>query len=220
MSVEFPAVDLANEDGLLAIGGGLTVETLEEAYTRGIFPWPISKDFPLTWFAPNPRGIIKLNNFHTPRSLKKFLNKSPFEMKFNTNFKMVIHNCAAQKRKHEEGTWINPDIIRGYQELFENKKAYCVEAYQDNKLVGGLYGVCIGEIISGESMFHTSTNASKACLAYLVHTLKKANLEFLDTQMVTPVVESLGGEEIPREEFMQMLERLDNKRSREDIFGS
>ena len=220
MPVKFPDVKLASEDGLLAVGGSLEPEVLVEAYTHGIFPWPVSKELPLTWFAPDPRGLIKLKNFHIPRSLEKFLKKKPFQMSFNQDFEAVIHNCAQQKRKHEAGTWINSEIIEGYKKLFHKGKAYSVEGYLDGELVGGLYGVCIGEIISGESMFHSKTNASKACLAHLVKTLKEAGLRFLDTQMVTPVVESLGGEEIPRDEFMKMLERLDTSRPREDIFGS
>lgn len=220
MPVKFPDVELASEDGLLAVGGTLEPEVLKEAYTHGIFPWPVSKELPLTWFAPDPRGVIKLDNFHIPRSLAKFLKKNPFEMSFNRDFDQVISNCAEQKRKHEAGTWINSGIMDGYKKLFKQGSAYSVEAYKDGELVGGLYGVCIGEIISGESMFHSKTNASKACLVHLVSTLKKAGLSFLDTQMVTPVVDSLGGEEISRQEFMLMLERLDIRRSRSEIFGS
>lgn len=218
--VKFPPVDAANSDGLLAIGGSLDIETIEQAYREGIFPWPVSEEFPLTWFAPNPRGILDLRDFHIPRSLQKFLNKKPYEIRFNQNFEEIINLCATRKRKHEEGTWINKDIINGYIEMFRQEKAYCAGAYEGEKLVGGLYGVCLGEIISGESMFYLKKNASKAALVELALLLREKGVPFLDTQMVTPVIASLGGKTIRRKAFMQRLEQLDSGRSRKEIFGS
>lgn len=220
MPVDFPPVDMANEDGLLAIGGSLDTQTLTQAYSEGIFPWPVSKELPLTWFAPNPRGIIPVDAFHQPKSLRKFLAKNPFQIVFNQDFDLIIKRCAQAKRKHESGTWINQDIIKGYQDMFAAEKAYCVGAYRDRKLVGGLYGVCVGEIVSGESMFFEETNASKAALIALLERMKLKGLTFLDTQMVTPVIASLGGIEIERDHFMKMLGALDQERPRKDIFDS
>ena len=220
MPVKFPPVETANEDGLLAVGGNLDIETLSLAYQQGIFPWPVSENFPLTWFAPDPRGALLFENFRLPRSFKKFLNKNPYEARFNCDFDLVIEKCARVKRSHEEGTWINEDIIRGYKNMFKAGKAYCVGAYEDGALAGGLYGVCLGEIISGESMFFERPNASKTALVELVKLLESKGLTFLDTQMVTPVVASFGGAPISRKGFMRMLKGLDPERPRRDIFGS
>lgn len=215
----FPPVETANEDGLLAIGGNLDVSTLVEAYSNGIFPWPVSKDFPLTWFSPDPRGMVETNEFRPPKSLKKFMRKGAYQVKFNQDFDEIINRCASAKRKHESGTWINNDIIQGYRLMFQASKAYCVGAYEDGELVGGLYGVCIGEIISGESMFYERTNASKVALLTLLEHLKTRGIKYLDTQMVTPVVASLGGKEVSRSEFMGRLDLLDKERPRSEIFG-
>lgn len=220
MPVSFPPARTANEDGLLAIGGRLDVETLTLAYQQGIFPWPVSEDFPLTWFAPNPRGVLFAKDIHIPRSLKKSLKKKRFDVGFNQDFELIVKKCAMAKRKHEKGTWINQEILEGYTQLFQANKAYCVGVYNEGKLVGGLYGVCIGEIISGESMFHDETNASKAALVALLEVLREKNIPFLDTQMVTPVIASFGGREIDRDNFMEMLGRLNAERPRKEIFGS
>ena len=219
MSADFPPVHLANSEGLLAIGGEANAQTLTQAYLKGIFPWPVSEDFPLTWFAPDPRGVLELDNFRLPRSLKKFLNKKTYSIKFNRDFQEIIQRCAKIKRKHEEGTWINQEIIDGYIQMFSEQKAYCVGAYDEKEeLVGGLYGVCLGEIISGESMFYQQPNASKAALAALVSKLQSKGIPFLDTQMVTPVIASMGGEEVARKEFMKMLGHLNSTRPRSEIF--
>lgn len=216
----FPPVETANEDGLLAIGGNLDVSTLVEAYSNGVFPWPVSKDFPLTWFAPDPRGIIETSSYKTPKSLKKFMAKRPYDVVFNKDFDEIIDRCANAKRKHESGTWINEDIIKGYRLMFRSGQAYSVGAYDDGELVGGLYGACVGEIISGESMFFEKDNASKVALITLIERLKQRGVPFLDTQMVTPVVASLGGKEVPRSEFMKKIGPLDKRRPRRDIFDS
>lgn len=127
--------------------------------------------------------------------------------------------CAETRKSEREGTWINQDILKGYIQLFRQKLAYCVSVYSDEKLVGGLYGVCIGEIISGESMFFTQSNASKLAFVTLIEHLQTQGINWIDTQMVTPVIESFGGREIPRHLFMQMLASLNSNRSRLDIFG-
>lgn len=219
MAVQFPPVESASEDGLLAIGGNLDIETIITAYKQGIFPWPVEDGYPMTWFSPDPRGIIDLHEFKISKSLKKFLNKSTFDVRFNHDFLSVITRCSVIKRKHESGTWIYQNIIDAYHELFKNNLAYCVSVYNNqDKIVGGLYGVCIGEIISGESMFHTESNASKLALVSLIERLKLKGIQFIDTQMVTSVIKSFGGKTIPRSEFIKRIERLDINRPRNDIF--
>ena len=203
---DFPSVDQADEHGLLALGGDLELESLLLAYSRGIFPWPISDEYPLAWFSPDPRGILIFDKLHLSKSLKKFLKKNPYEIRFNTNFEAVIMNCAQISRAENQGTWITNDIINGYMNLHKNGFAYSVETYLEDELVGGVYGVCINRFYSGESMFHKADNASKVALIALLYQLKQKDIGWLDTQMVTPVVESLGGVEIPRETFLKMLE--------------
>lgn len=202
----FPPIDTADEHGLLALGGDLELETLVLAYSKGIFPWPISEDYPLAWFSPDPRGILMFGNLHLSTSLKKFLKKNPYEIRFNTNFKSVIENCANAKRALDQGTWITQEIIDAYVELHSEGLAYSSEAYLDGELVGGVYGVCMNRFYSGESMFHLAPNASKVALVSLLYKLHQQGIEWLDTQMVTPVVASLGGVEIPRETFLKMLD--------------
>jgi leucyl/phenylalanyl-tRNA--protein transferase len=202
---DFPPVEHADEHGLLALGGDLDLESLLLAYTRGIFPWPISEEYPLAWFSPDPRGILAFDKLHLSKSLRKFLKKNPYEIRFNTNFEGVIMNCAKVSRAENQGTWITEDIINSYINLHKKGFAYSVETYLDNVLVGGVYGVCINRFYSGESMFHTADNASKVALIALLYQLKQKDIGWLDTQMVTPVVESLGGVEIPRETYLKML---------------
>lgn len=208
--ISFPPIDSASSEGLLAIGGELDFETLKRAYLSGVFPWPISEELPLTWFSPNPRGILKMENFHKSRSFEKFLRNTNLVVRFNTSFEKVIRSCANVKRDHEESTWISEEIIAGYLNLFEKGHAYSVETFEGENLVGGLYGVCFGEVVSGESMFHTQTNASKMALDKLVEKLKKNNINWLDTQMVSPLLESLGGENIERSEFSHKLKKLNS----------
>lgn len=201
----FPPVESADEHGLLALGGDLEVESLLLAYSQGIFPWPISKEYPLAWFSPDPRGILAFEKLHLSKSLKKFLKNNPYEVRFNTNFEAVIMNCALVKRSDNQGTWITDEIINGYIELYKRGFAYSVETYEDDHLVGGVYGVCINRFYSGESMFHKADNASKVALISLLYQLHQKGISWIDTQMVTPVVESLGGVEIPRETYLKML---------------
>ncbi len=206
--IVFPPIDDATEDGLVAVGGDLEVDTLVEAYRQGIFPWPISVEFPLAWFSPDPRGVIFLDELHLPRSFEKFLKKNPFKVTFNQKMKEVILECARVPRKNQPGTWITPDIIKGYEKLHQEGLAYSVEVWNEDTLAGGLYGVTMGEFCSGESMFMKEDNASKVALWTLLQHLKAKGLRFLDTQMVTPVVEQFGGKYIEREEFLDMLEEL------------
>ncbi|MBL7665890.1 MAG: leucyl/phenylalanyl-tRNA--protein transferase [Bacteriovoracaceae bacterium] len=219
--IEFPPVDSADENGIVGLGGDLEVQSLILAYTEGIFPWPIGPEIPLAWFSPEQRGVLYTDKFHISASLKKFLNKSPYTIKYNHNFAAVIKECAQVVRKGQKSTWITEDIIQAYINMFQHKLAYSVEAYdKDNELVGGVYGVCIGEIFSGESMFYKKDNASKACLVALLTQLKQKKIKFLDTQMVTPVVKSLGGTEISRQLFIKTIKKSDTKKPREYFLGN
>ncbi len=216
--IVFPDVAFADSDGLLAIGGDLQTDTIRTAYAKGIFPWPISADFPLAWFSPDPRGILSLDEFHLPQSFKKWFKKNTFKVSFSKNFSEVIQECARMPRKDQPGTWITPDIINGYQKLFDEGNAYSVEVWDKDELIGGLYGVCFSGFISGESMFSKKTGASKLALYYLISLLKENGFSYLDTQMVTPVVELFGGKYIPREEFLNLLEDVDWSMKRDEIF--
>lgn len=204
--VSFPPVDSADEHGLLALGGDLEVDSLLLAYTQGIFPWPINEEYPLAWFSPDPRGILAFGNLHLSKSFRKFLRKNPFEVRFNTNFEAVIRQCALVHKKSDQGTWITEDIINAYIELHKEGYAYSCETYEDDELVGGVYGVCINRFYSGESMFYTKENASKVALVSLLYKLEQMDIHWIDTQMVTPVVASLGGVEVPREKYLKMLD--------------
>lgn len=215
----FPPVSEANEDGILAVGGDFSTEILLEAYRGGIFPWPISANLPLAWFSPDPRGIIPIEDMHVPKSFQKFLKKTHLSVTFNQSFDEVIMGCARIPRKNQPGTWITPDLVDGYKRLFREKKAYSIEVWDKNELVAGLYGVSMGEFCSGESMFTKVDDGSKLALYSLLSRLKDRGIPFLDTQMVTSVVENFGGQYISREEFMDSLEELDWTKSRDEIFS-
>ena len=204
--LEFPNIELATPEGLLAFGGDLEVESLLLAYRSGIFPWP-TEDLPeIPWFSPDPRGILPTDSIRWPKSFLKFLKKSIFSLKFNTNFSQVISQCSLIHRERTpEGVWITKQMIEGYTELFNKGYGYSIEVYNRDKLVGGLYGVCIGSYLSAESMFYIEPNASKFALYKLTEHLKERGIGWIDTQMVTPIVESLGGIEIKRKEFINKL---------------
>lgn len=214
----FPPVESATEDGLVAVGGDLEIDTLVAAYRQGIFPWPISVEFPLAWFSPHPRGVLDFDELHIPKSFNKFLKKNSFLVTFNQNFSEVILSCARARRKGQRDTWITPDIIKAYNHLFNSGLAYSVEVWRNKNLVGGLYGVCMGDFFSGESMFMKEDNASKFALYSLIELLRSKDINWLDTQMVTPVVESFGGKHIPRKEFISRINSLNWNRKRTQIF--
>lgn len=207
--IEFPSIESANEDGLLAIGGDLEVESLLLAYGQGIFPWPISSDFPLAWFSPNPRGILFLEDLHISKSMKKTVKKldssEKIEIKFNENFQEVVENCASITRKGQEDTWITQEMKEAYFHLFLSGYCYSIEIIEEGNLVAGLYGVCISNYFCGESMFGKKDNYSKYCFIKLIEFLKIKNIKFFDTQVVTPVTSSLGVKEISRLSYLKIL---------------
>jgi len=216
--IVFPPVESATEDGLVAIGGDLEVDTLTSAYQQGIFPWPISIEFPLAWFSPDPRGILDFSELYLPRSFEKYLRKHAYQITFNHAFDEVIRECARIKRKDQSQTWITPEIITGYEKLFKKGHSYSVDVWREDKLVGGVYGVCFGEFFSGESMFSREENASKVGLYCLIEHLSDRGIKWLDTQMVTPVVESFGGKYISRSSFLDRLKELKWDKNRDLYF--
>ena len=200
----FPKPELAEEDGLLAIGGDLRWERLLLAYCNGIFPW-YNDDDPILWWCPKPRFIIKPNEVRISRSMKRVFNKNEFKVTFNNDFEGVISKCK-EIRENKEGTWITDDMKQAYIDLFNKGFASSVEVYKEDKLVGGLYGVNIGRCFFGESMFSMETNASKVALISICKRLEEENYLFLDCQMHTNHLESMGGKFVSWEDFKIMLQ--------------
>lgn len=207
--IVFPPVSNANDDGLLAVGGDLSISTLITAYSEGIFPWPIDTNYSLTWFSPDPRGVLFYSDILIHKSFNKIIKKNKFSIKFNTNFEAVIENCSSlRNRKGQVSTWITDDLKQAFIDLYNAGYAYSIETYNnENQLVGGIYGVSIGSYISGESMFYLEDNASKVALFFLMKHLYKNGILWIDTQMLTQVVRDMGGKEIPREDFLIMLKK-------------
>ena len=197
----FPDVSFANRDGVLAIGGDLSSERLQLAYKNGIFPW-FEIGEPIMWWSPNPRMVLFLDELIVSKSMRNILNRNVFKVTFNQNFRDVISNCQNIKRN---GTWITNDMIEAYCKHNELGIAKSVEVWQNDELVGGLYGVDLGHVFCGESMFSKVSNASKVAFIALVNQLKKENYKLLDCQVYNPHLESLGCREIDREEFMRIL---------------
>jgi leucyl/phenylalanyl-tRNA---protein transferase len=202
-SIKFPSVFANGQEGLVAVGGSLDVGTLVEAYRRGVFPWP-QEGLPYLWFSPEERGVLVFSEMHVSKSNKKLFQKD-FEITKNKNFEQVIDLCQKQPRPGQQGTWILPAMKKAYIELHHHGFAQSFEVWQESKLVGGLYGVMIDGVFSGESMFYTVDNASKRALLAAVDDLQNQGLKWMDTQMVTPVVESFGARLIARKEYLEWL---------------
>ena len=202
--LEFPPVEQASYEGVLAIGGDLSVERLILAYNSGIFPW-YSADEPILWWAPSERMVVYPATFKVSKSMRNILNRNSFRITYNQNFKEVIDHCQLVERKDQEGTWISSEIIESYTKLHEMGIAKSVEVWENNELVGGLYGVDLGHVFCGESMFSLVPNASKVAFVYLVMYLKQNHYKLLDCQVHNNHLESLGAFEISRESFMRIL---------------
>lgn len=202
---KFPPVSDALDypDGLLAAGGNLSVTTLLEAYRRGIFPW-YSETEPILWWSPNPRMVLLPEELKVSRSLRKFLKKMPFTVTCDQAFAQVMLACAAP-RKQGSGTWISDEMYSAYNDLHASGYAHSIECWQNETLVGGLYGVAIGSVFFGESMFSTATNASKVALFFLVQQLKEWNFPLIDCQVYSEHLASLGARAISRERFVDYL---------------
>jgi leucyl/phenylalanyl-tRNA--protein transferase len=202
----FPPPDMAHSEpnGLLAFGGDLSAKRLLLAYSSGIFPW-FSQDEPIMWWSPDPRGILPLDNFKCSKSLKKFARNCDYHITINSAFDQVIDICAAIPR-NDSGTWITDDMLNAYKNLHQLGHAHSVEVWSEDDLVGGLYGITVGKVFCGESMFHKATNASKLAMLSLVELLKSQAAEFIDCQMQNPHLGSLGCIEVSRDRFLTMLQ--------------
>ena len=200
-TVWFPNPEQADAEGLVAIGGELAEEWLLAAYRRGLFPWTAK---PITWWSPDPRAIIELDQFHVPESLAKTVRRRPFEITFDRAFREVMQACAAPAL-HRESTWITDEFITAYTRLHQGGHAHSVECWSGGELVGGVYGVSIGGLFAGESMFHRADNGSKVALYHLIQRLREKGYALFDIQTVSPVTRSLGAREIPRREFLDRL---------------
>ena len=204
----FPPVETANRDGILAFGGDLSVERLLLAYHSGIFPW-FNEGEPIIWWSPNPRMVLFPDELVISKSMRNILNRNIFEVTFNQNFREVISNCKTIKRNDQNGTWISNDMIEAYCKLHELGIAKSVEVWQNGNLAGGLYGIDLGHVFCGESMFSKVSNASKIAFIALVNQLKKDRYKLLDCQVYNEHLESLGCREIDRNEFIQILKLKD-----------
>ena len=206
----FPAVSAAlrEPNGLLAAGGDLSPERLLAAYRRGIFPW-YDEGQPLLWWSPDPRCVFRKGDLHTSRRLRRDLRRSTAEVRFNTAFADVIRTCAGPRR-HEQGTWITEDMMAAYERLHLEGWAHSVEVWQDNTLIGGLYGLVIGRALFGESMFSKRANASKIALLVLDRMLNDGLLGVIDCQVRSSHLLSMGASVIPRADFIAMLDDLCN----------
>jgi len=195
----FPDTATADEDGLLAVGGDLSVPRLLSAYGRGIFPW-YSDGYPILWWTPDPRFVLFPEKLHVSSSMKRVLKKKEFTITFDTVFEKVIDECRRAERR-EKGTWITDAIVDGYTALHREGYCHSIEAWKDGELSGGLYGVSLGSVFFGESMFAKTRNASKAAFIELAAKLKEWNFSLIDCQVHTAHLESLGAEMIGRTEF-------------------
>lgn len=200
----FPPANRANKDGILAVGGDLSPERLLLAYQNGIFPWYSPGD-PILWWHPDPRCVLYLDELKVSKSMRNVLNRGDFRCTFDRCFDQVLENCASVKRS-DDGTWINQDMQRAYLQLHKLGVAHSVEVWQGGELVGGLYGLSLGHMFFGESMFSLKSNASKAAFVFLVRQLQKLNFKMIDCQVTNSHLISLGACEIPRDKFLKELE--------------
>ena len=197
----FPDPNLADPEGLVAIGGDLGTERLLAAYRAGIFPWTVD---PITWWSPDPRAIFEPGGFHVSKSLARVIRQGRYEITMDQSFRAVMEACAAAA-PGRSGAWITAEFIKAYTRLHQQGRAHSVECRLKGELVGGIYGVAIGGLFAGESMFHRVNDASKVALHHLVQHLHQRGFALFDIQMVTPATKPLGAIEIPRREYLQRL---------------
>jgi leucyl/phenylalanyl-tRNA--protein transferase len=202
--VVFPSPELAEEDGLLAVGGDLSLERLLLAYSMGIFPW-YSDDSPILWWSPDPRLVLFPEDLKVSRSLRQTIKKGTYRITFDNAFEEVIRGCAESRRKDEDGTWITEEMIRAYCRLHEEGHAHSVESWAGSELAGGLYGVALGGVFYGESMFARKSDASKVAFVELVEQLIQWKFRIIDCQVTTRHLISLGAKEIPRADFLKLV---------------
>lgn len=200
----FPPVHTANSEGLLAVGGDLSPERLLLAYQQGIFPW-FNKDSIILWWSPDPRMVLYPEQIKISKSMKKVLRDNQFKLTKNTCFKEVLDYCSSVERPGQDGTWITEKMKKAYIQLHEKGIAKSYEVWEGDKLVGGLYGIDLGHVFCGESMFSLTSNASKFAFIKLAQELHEKDYEIIDCQLHTDHLESLGAQEIPRIEFVKLL---------------
>ena len=203
--IYFPPVSEAHESGILAFGGDLSTPRLLLAYNSGIFPW-YEECEPITWYAPEYRMVLPINSYKPKKSVRNLINRNIFNCTINKDFEAVIQNCQQIKRVGQNGTWITDEIIEAYSNLHKLGKALSVEVWQNDELVGGLYGIIVGRIFCGESMFSKVSNASKIGFDFLIKHLEANNFILVDGQVYNEYLEQLGFFETPREDFMEILE--------------
>jgi leucyl/phenylalanyl-tRNA--protein transferase len=201
--LRFPDPRLAEAEGLVAVGGDLSVPRLLLAYRSGLFPWTVE---PITWWSPDPRAIFELDGFHVSRSLGRVIRRGVFRITMDRAFGEVMAGCAAPA-PGRRGTWITREFVQAYTELHRQGHAHSLECWQGAELAGGIYGVAIGGFFAGESMFHRVSNASKVALFHLVEHLRRRDFGLFDIQMLTPVTAQLGAVNLPREQYLRRLQR-------------
>jgi leucyl/phenylalanyl-tRNA--protein transferase len=200
----FPPVSQANKEGFLAFGGDLSPERLMLAYRSGIFPW-YNEDEPIIWWSPDPRCVLFTKHLHISKSMHQVIKKGNFRFSINEAFAQVIKSCQQTKRKDDNGTWLNNEMIEAYNKLHQQGFAYSAECWLDDELVGGLYGIQLENVFCGESMFSLKSNASKFAFIHFVNYLKQKGIELVDCQISNPHLESLGAEMITRNQFLSYL---------------
>jgi leucyl/phenylalanyl-tRNA--protein transferase len=191
-------------DDIVAVGGSLDVDTLIAAYRRGVFPWP-TEGLPLIWYCPTERAVLDFPDLRVDRNLARARRRSELRFSIDEAFSDVIRACAETPRRDQEGTWITPEMVGAYVRLHEHGRAHSVEAWRGGELVGGLYGVDPGGAFCGESMFHQEPDASRLALLHLIDHLRSRGLDWIDVQVMTPHMERLGAQAIPREQFLRRL---------------
>jgi leucyl/phenylalanyl-tRNA--protein transferase len=215
--LDFPPAWLARSDGLLCIGGDLSPERLLLAYENGIFPW-FSKDEPFLWWSPDPRLVLFPKEINVSKSLNKKIKKNLFKVTIDTAFKQTIVSCAKPRKNEHEGTWLVDEMIEAYIQLHTMGYAHSIETWRDNKLVGGLYGVCLGGSFFGESMFSFESDASKIALVALVNYLKKQHFDLIDCQVTTDHLLNMGACEISRDSFLDIINQSVKRKDIKDIW--
>ncbi len=201
----FPHPSLADPDGLLAIGGDLSVTRLCSAYSKGIFPW-YGPGSPILWWCPEPRLLLYPDQIHISKSLRRVLNSCRFSISADRAFERVIENCAVAPRQEGDGTWLVPEMIDAYIRLHESGMAHSFESWRNSSLVGGIYGVAVGKVFFGESMFYLEPDASKVALVHLIRFLGANNYRFMDCQQTTRHMLRFGACEVPKKKFLNELE--------------
>lgn len=204
----FPNPEEAEPDGLVAIGGDLSPQRLVNAYCQGLFPW-YSEGEPIMWWSLDPRMVLFPDEFRCSKTLRRLVRSGRFEVRIDTCFKEVMCHCAQVEREGQDGTWITPEMIEAYVELHQLGLAHSFETFREGRLVGGLYGVSVGQIFCGESMFHIETDASKVAMVRLVEFCKQHNFRLIDAQQETAHLASLGARPIKRSDYLAILDSLD-----------